>query len=142
MTKNTLTESDLNQHAGGTGRWYSLGIPSARVHFTDGARTVWEKGGAYWLHDLIAIHVAFDPACSTVTAQPFQAWKLKVNLPAQSAVLTADDGNGNVFYREEIPYTDFPLERLTLWVEGDGFGNGPVRADGTNRDVIYLPCEH
>ena len=45
----------------------------------------------------------------------------------RTATLACGDGNEAVVYAQEIPFTDFPLDEVTLW-----FANG----------VIYLPSEH
>jgi hypothetical protein len=44
----------------------------------------------------------------------FQLWKLKVN-DDRTAVLTCDDGNGKVVYRNAIEFTDFPLPEIALY---------------------------
>lgn len=41
--------------------------------------------------------------------------------------MVCEDGNDNVVFSKEIPYTDFPLDAITLW-----FANS----------TIYLPNEH
>lgn len=41
-----------------------------------------------------------------------------------------DDGNGNEHARQEIPYTDFPLDNITLYACWDG-----------GHWVIMLPSE-
>lgn len=61
-----------------------------------------------------------------VAAEEFQVWKLTVRQD-RSAALTCEDGNGHVVFAKEIPFTDFPLDEITLW-----FAN----------DTIYLPSEH
>jgi hypothetical protein len=45
----------------------------------------------------------------------------------RSATLLCDDGNGNVVYTQEIPFTDFPLDEVRLY-----FAN----------NVIHLPSEY
>ena len=59
-----------------------------------------------------------------------QFWRLVVT--GSEAVLTAQVDSGvEPFIRQEIPYTDFPLESIDIWA---GF-------DGT-RWTLYLPSEH
>jgi hypothetical protein len=41
-------------------------------------------------------------------------WKLRVH-PDRTAMLTCDDGNGNVVFRKALDYTDFPLAEITLY---------------------------
>ena len=122
MTTTTrLSKHDLAQFTG-SDNWYRHGI-NRSVLFTDGAKHVADEGGAYWLLDAIAICQRHD---ARVGAEPFQVWKLIVRSD-RTATLACGDGNDNVVYTQEIPFTDFPLDEVTLW-----FAN----------NVIYLPSEH
>jgi hypothetical protein len=121
MTKTQLTKSDLDQFSGSE-NWYRHGI-NRNILFTDGAKYVADTAGAYWLLDEIAL---IQPHDKRVAAEDFQFWKLAVR-PDHTAILTCDDGNGNVVYTKKIEYTDFPLDEITFYF--------------TN-DVIYLPSEH
>ena len=120
MTDTKLTDHALQQFTGSES-WYRHGI-NRNVLYTDGAKFVAEAGGAYWLLDTIAL-------CQTksrVRAEEFQVWKLAVQVD-RTATLTCEDGNGSIVHTERIPFTDFPLDEISLW-----FANG----------VIYLPSEH
>ena len=75
---------------------------------SDGAHYVVEAGGAHLLLDAIAIAQAHVKA---VQAEDFQPWIFRVNAD-RTAVLTCEDGNERVVYRQEIQYTDFPLEEI------------------------------
>lgn len=108
-TKKTLNTTDLAQFTGSE-NWYRHGI-NRRVLFTDGAKYVADHAGAYWLLDEIAI---IQPHSVCVAAEEFQVWKLTVNAD-QTAVLTCDDGNGNVVYTKQIEFTDFPPDGITLY---------------------------
>jgi len=122
MTKTSkLTEADLEQFTG-TENWYRHAI-NRKILYTDGAQYLAERGCAYWLLDEIAIIQPYDKA---VAAEEFQVWKLTVH-DDRSATLTCDDGNGNIVLTKKIPFTDFPLNEITLW-----FAN----------NTIYLPSEH
>jgi hypothetical protein len=115
-----LTADELSQFTGSE-NWYRHGI-NRKVSFTDGAKYLADRAGAYWLLDEIAIIQPYD---RSVAAEEFQAWKLVVR-PDRTAALTCDDGNGRIVFRKEIEYTDFPLDEITLWFENN---------------VIYLPSE-
>jgi len=121
MTARTLTMSDLAQFTG-TVNWYRHGLVRS-VTYTDGAQYVAEHGGAYWLLDIIAIAQRHDDA---VSAEPFQVWRLTVR-DDRTATVTCDDGNGKEVYRQEVPFTDFPLPEIALYF-----------CDG----VILLPGEY
>jgi len=116
-----LTKDDLRQFTGSE-HWYRHGI-NRHVLFTDGAKYVADTGGAYWLLDAIAICQRYE---KRVAATRFQIWKLIVR-PDHTATLTCDDGNYNVVYTQQLEFTDFPLDEISLYF--------------TN-NVIYLPSEH
>ena len=82
-----------------------------------------EHRRAYWLLDIIAIAQQHD---ASVSGEEFQVWNLKVHSD-RSASVFCDDGNGNPFYTQEIPFTDFPLDEVKLY-----FAN----------NVIHLPSEY
>jgi hypothetical protein len=116
-----LTPSDLNQFTGSE-NWYRHSL-NRKVLFTDGAKFLADRAGAYWLLDEIALIQPFD---RRVGATRFQVWKLTVR-PDHKATLSCEGGNGNVVFSKEIEFTDFPLDEVILYF--------------TN-DVIYLPSEH
>ena len=109
-TTKTLTADDLRQFTGSE-NWYRHGLVRS-VLFTDGAKYVADAGGAYWLLDEIALAQRYEKA---VAAEEFQLWKLAVNLDQHTGVLTCDDGNGNIVCTKRIPFTDFPLEEISLY---------------------------
>jgi hypothetical protein len=117
----TLTTADLNQFTG-TETWFRHAI-NRKVLYTEGAQYLAEQGGAYWLLDIIAIAQAHEKA---VVAEEFQAWTLKVS-EDRKALLTCDDGNGTVVYRQALEFTDFPLPEVTLYY---------------CNNVIHLPSEY
>ncbi|MEI2780912.1 MAG: DUF6876 family protein [Candidatus Competibacter sp.] len=102
-------ESNLLQFTG-TEHWYQHPL-FRRYLFTDGVRYVAENCGAFWLMDAI-FACQLEPK---VKREEFQVWVLKVK--DRSAVLTCDNGNGNIVYQQEIPFTDFPLAEITMYFE-------------------------
>jgi len=109
MSNDKITKGDLHQFTG-SGHWYRHGLVR-NVVFTDGAKYVADKGGAYWLLDEIAFAQKGEP---TVAAEAFQVWTLTVR-PDKTATLTCDDGNDNAVFSKEIDHTDFPLDEVQLW---------------------------
>jgi hypothetical protein len=91
-----LSDGDLMQFTG-TENWYRHGI-NRNFLFTDGAKYVADKGGAYWLLDTITMCQRHEPR---ITADVFQVWTLTVR-PDRTATLTCDDGNASVVYTEKI----------------------------------------
>ena len=115
-----LTHDELRQFTG-TDRWFRHGL-MRNITYTEGVAYLAEFGGANWLVDKISAN-QLEPH---IRAQGFQSWKLTVD-DKQAATLTCDDGNGNIVHSERLDWTDFPLDQIELWVEGN---------------VILLPSEH
>ena len=108
----------------GTSQWYKG--PFSRFSMTDGIFFLTENGAA-WLIDVLA---SYQGAKLDRQTEGFQLWKLKVT--DGSAVVTCQaDSNTPNLVKQEIPYTDFPLDEITLYVEGEG----------SNR-VCLLTSEH
>lgn len=92
---------------------------------TDGALHVARRLGAFWLMTEISnIQNALE-------LEHFQVWKLKLK-SGGGAVITAEDGNDNVIAKKSIPFTDFPLDEITVWAERNELGG----------ITILLPSEH
>jgi hypothetical protein len=96
------------------------------IYYTDGIKWLQENANCYWLTDLIASYQTTE----FKKANDRQFWKLVVT--DSSAVITCDDGDGNVSVAQSIDYTDFPLTDLSIWVE--------IQEGG--RIFIYLPSEY
>jgi hypothetical protein len=95
-----------------------------RLKYTEGVKYLAERAGAYWLIDLVASW-QIKPK---VGREPFQVWVLTVNRnakreassekPEPMAVATCtDDLPGKLLCRQEIEYTDFPLDQIKLYCE-------------------------
>ena len=123
-TKIRITEADLAQFTG-TEQWYRHALNRA-VLYTDGAKYVADNCGAYWLLDEIALTNRFNPR---LRGEEFQTWTLtKID---RTAKLVCEDGNGHKLFAKNIAFTDFPLDKIELWVEGPA-----------EQRVILLPSEH
>ncbi len=120
MEKKSLTGRSMAGFTG-TETWYPTIMPG--ITYTEGVKHVAEAGGAYWLIDEVATAQMLKP----VAGEEFQVWTLTVNRQPATALLTCGDGNGNVVYRKEIAFTDFPLDAVTFWY--------------TDR-VVMLPTEY
>lgn len=114
-------------HFTGTEEYHRIVYPWLRntdFLLTDGVKHLADKAGvisgsAYWLIDLIASYQREKP----VKDEPFQVWKLTVK--ESVGKVTCDDGNGRILASQDIPYTDFALDEITLYVTSDDF-NGIV----------------
>jgi len=91
----------------GTETWFRHW--SGRFTYTEGLKYLAEAAQAFWLIDLIA---SWAPH-ARLRREDFIAWKLIVRTD-RTATITADDGNGRVLITQDIPFTDFPLDEITL----------------------------
>jgi len=115
-----LTAADLRQFTGSECVYrHTL---NRKCVYTEGVQYLAEKAGAYWLVDEILLVQPYDPA---LKAAEFQAWTLTVR-DDRSAMLVCTDGNDNQLYAKRIPWTDFPLSSVDLWLENN---------------TLYLPSE-
>ena len=100
----------------GTEHWYRyspLLFPSMLL--TDGTKYVADSAGAYWLMDAIASHIMHNPA---VCGELFIVCTLEVS--SHKAMLTLDDGDGNILAKQAIDSTDFPAPGIMLYAINDG----------------------
>jgi hypothetical protein len=107
MNSNELT-SNLSQFIG-TENFHRI---TSRHILTDGTKYLAEQAQCFWLMDAIASHLP------KYFHDYFAVAELKVK--GNSATLKLDDGNGNVFARQSIEYTDFPLNEIKLYCSFDG----------------------
>ena len=116
-----LSESDLRQFTGDDVR-YRHAFNRAAI-YTEGVQFLAERGGAYWLIDEIAIHLGSsefrEAAARDQRIGLMHFWKLAAHAD-QSAELTARaDSPNEPFIREQIPFTDFPLDEVDVWAAND-----------------------
>ena len=105
----------------GTGAYYRI----SRKHLlTDGSRYLAEQGACFWMMDAIASHL-----CEIGTADWFVL--VRVQVTEGRAVMIYEDGNDREHARQEIPYTDFSLDSITLYACWD-----------QEHWVIMLPSEY
>lgn len=87
----------------------------AGLLLTDGVRFLAENAECFWLLDIIA---SYQPKCKKdASLREMQFWTLKRNKTTSGAVVTCDDGNGNVKITQRIEFTDFPMDEVRVWVE-------------------------
>ena len=89
-----------------------------RILMTQAVVFLAENAQAHSLTDLIVSHQS-DPRVRT---QPFQVWTLTVDVHTRGAVATMTDGNSRQpVTRQEVPWTDFPLPEVTIWLVQEGY---------------------
>ena len=94
------------------------------LRYTDGVQFLVKEAQAYWLLDIIG------SILNKIKQHDFATINLKVYRLGNGqtkALFTADDGNDNIFYRQTIDFTDFPLDEIKLFY--------------TN-DILLLPSEY
>ena len=102
-----LNEGDLEQFTGTVNYFQHF----TGIKYTDGVKYVAQSGSAYWLIDAIISHQT-NPK---VKAAPFQIWELTVN--SKSGILTVkEDSSEPILVEQELPYTDFPLQHIKLYL--------------------------
>jgi hypothetical protein len=112
---------NIINHSTGTTAYHRFSPISGYPVITDGVQALAEAAGCYWILDIIGSyqHVKkLDKA--------FQVWTLAVDLVNCTAVVCGLNDT-KLIITQEISYTDFPLEKLKLFL-----------MDG----VILLPTEH
>lgn len=120
-TSATLCAHDLAQFTGSQ-TFYRHALSGGCV-YSEGVQYLAEMGAAYWLLDAV---LCPQPHHAVLRAAAFQVWTLRVR-EDRSATLICTDGDDQDLYVHVIPWTDFPLDSVTLWF-----------ADRT----LYLPSEH
>lgn len=121
MTITKASPSEIRQalaQCTGSEHWYRHPLARACL-YTDGANLFAEMAGAYWFIDIVATEVlAFQ------SREEFIVVTLAV--VDEKARITADDGNGRVFWSRDIEWTDCPegewkffLQNNTLFVPSE-----------------------
>jgi len=129
-------ESELQGFYGSEDFHRSSAFTRAIFH-TDGVQYLAEKAGAYWLIDAIVSH-QMKPS---IAREKFQVWRLVKKPDESKATLICTDGGKDdlpgekVIVTQKIPYTDFPLEKITLYLE-----NGSLDGEHIHK-ILMLPSE-
>ena len=81
--------------------------------YTDGVKFLAEEAGAYWLLDHIASRQ--KRARKDKSLRAYQVWHLTVG--GSRGVLACQRRDGMEIFREEIAFTAFPLQEVSLHLE-------------------------
>jgi hypothetical protein len=111
ITAKTAEEliADLEQFTGSevvNRHW--LGV----LRYTEGVKYLAEKAQCYWLLDAIGSYQ--QQLQSNAQLRDFQVWRLIVI--GKSATLICEEDSDKEVLRQRIPYTDFPLPEITLYL--------------------------
>ncbi len=115
-----LTQSDLDQFIG-TSQYYRHW--TGLLDYTDGVHYLAEQAGAYWLIDAIGSY-QIPPR---IRELPIQFWRLRVDEDRSALLEMGEDLPEPIVLRQEIPYTDFCLDEIVLYLSGG---------------VLHLPSEY
>lgn len=106
----------------GTQEWHRWSILFPKMLLTDGAKYLADKCEAYWFMDLIASYQR--TALKDKSLQDIQFWTLRKNPKGSryAATLICERDTGDIAIKQEIEFTDFPLDEIKLYVQpmGDG----------------------
>lgn len=129
-----LTHADLAGFTGTT-RYYRYSPLFRSFVLTDGTKYLAEAGECYWLFDQIASLQFLPVIRNHPELRVMQFWYLEVR-EDRSAVLRCEWDKNKTVYMDVIPYTDFPLEHIRIWVGQTSLDDaGQVR-------VAFLPSEY
>ena len=93
-------------HFIGTQRYYQN---FTGLLYTDGIQYLAEQAGSYWLIDLVGSH---QPKLLDAR---FQLWNLEVKEDKSALITMLEDDGEPVKVRQEIPFTDFPLNEFSFY---------------------------
>lgn len=106
----------------GTNNYHNHSLANGfKILLSDGAAFIREQGECYWLFDFIAAY----QTQKDIKGQIFQIWKLQKQ--NSSWWISCEDGNKNILYNRKIEFSDFPLDKISIWF-----------VDG----VVMLPTEY
>ena len=117
---------DLNQFTGSDNYYRNKNYP---FFYTDGIKYLAE-GGAYWLLDAIASWQEDPIIKNDQDLNQIQFWKLKVD-SSSAGILVCERDQDDPVITQKIPYTEFPLPEITLFL-----------CDMGTQGILILPSEY
>ena len=113
-------QTELEQFTGTT-QYYRI---DRKTLLTDGTYYLCKQTGAFWLMAVFSSHL--------IELKPDEWFVvLRLDVSGESAKVVIEDGNSNVLATQEIEYTDFPLNQITLYACWD-----------SEHWVLMLPSEY
>ena len=118
-----LSNFDLNdlKQFSGTEEYYRHFL-NRHLIYTEGVKYLAEKAECYWLLDEIAIILL--PKLMKKYRDSFYCINFFVN-EDQSAEISTDDGNNNIYFKHKITWTNFPVKeklvKFYLCESGDAY---------------------
>jgi hypothetical protein len=121
---------NLGQFTGTLNYWRQ---PRHPFKYTDGVKFLAERGRAYWLLDAISSWQLESSIRRDESLAEYQFWTLTVRDDG-SALLTCERDQDDIVIEQKIPFTDFPLKEIRLYLVGMNW----YRDGG----VLMLPSEY
>ena len=109
----TFTASDLSNFYGSE-NWYYNPLFGKGTTYTDGVKFISDRGCAWMVTDILSV-VKLE---RKVRAEEFVSIKFR-KLADGSAVITYDDGNGNILYTQKYDATDCPVSEIDFYFENN-----------------------
>jgi len=106
----TFTDSDLSNFYGSE-NWYRMPLFGGAL-VTDGVHFIMERGCGWMATDILAV-VSLE---KKVRGEDFVSVKFRKNADG-SAVITYDDGNGNILYTQNYDFADCPVSEINFYFE-------------------------
>ncbi len=124
----TQLEINLKQFIGTT-QYHRTGFKTLA---TDGAKYLAEEASAYWLLDIIDSVAPFNDfaICKLTVTEDEKGRRGKVLIDSGHDPKEEKE-NYQLFHTQDIPFTDFPLDEITLYIQ-----------DSEHGPVILLPSEY
>jgi hypothetical protein len=108
---NTVELENALAHFTGSEEWFKH---LSGLLYTSGVQYLAENAGAYWLIDAIASWQV--KARKESRLRDFQLWTLEV-ADDKTAILTCHYDQDDPAFNQKIPYTDFPIKSIRLYVQ-------------------------
>lgn len=109
----------------GSETWYRHPLKRG-VIYSEGVKFLADNAGAHWLVDAIASYAGSKVEKTAIVNDPrigeLQFWTLTRDADHKATLICWADLDVDPAIWQEIPYTDFPLPTVRIWVavEGDG----------------------
>ena len=114
MDTNKITVQEFKENLErftGTSYYYNHKLGNYGIILTEGCAYVREAAEANWLFDAIISY----QLSKFVRQQFFQVWRL-VQQKDNTWKLRCEDGNKKVLVEQNIMYSDFPIDEITIWL--------------------------
>lgn len=112
-TKNKQEILDELAQFRGTERYHEhIMFGYGSIILTDGIAWLRERCKCYWLLDLILSAQRIE---EKLHGEDFQEWELR-KLEDETWKVTCDDGNDNELVRQDISFSDMPLDEIKIWL--------------------------